>query len=198
MGGCRRATCRKCNRHMSISIDPNYDKDSGGNACAYFKGKRVRATFFQRPFGKLRFIEIKHRVIIIEKPMIVPNYSDGKEATMLELGWQGIKLAALYAGASGLQGEDIVERTVNEWKGGRHKPQVHMDAWDELNDAEREACGGERTGTLIYEALTRGAKAHWRDGRSKNNWYPAKSGIPDLLDAVSIGLVEFGRLEDPR
>ncbi len=108
----------------------------------------------------------------------------------MDLAWQ----AALLAGAFVALGATLVEYLPAEWKGQIQKPVHHERIWAALSSAERAIVADtfQDPEIQILAARRKGALSRW--ARSSNAHYPANSRLPDVLDAVGLGLFHLGRI----
>lgn len=125
--------------------------------------------------------------IIVEKPQ-KDDRTISSIASTLELAWQGAMVAGIYAGRNDAK---IIELTPSEWKGSLRKPTMHAKTWKLLTPAERKILGGAATLAVIERAVERGALERWR--KPGGEYYPRKWTMADTLDAVSMGIIFYGR-----
>lgn len=174
----------------ALAIDPGYSRKSGGCALALAEGGELVHVGFERasqfttsPGG----LVIQH--VIVEQPQ-----QDGRSwgvppAVLIKLACEGMKLAGLYAGASGAV---LHDPTVTEWKGGEKKPAHHARLWAALSDAERRVLGGEKTYAVIKAACEKGALCRWK--LPSDQLYPSTFKTHNLLDAAALLMWALGRL----
>lgn len=171
----------------ALAIDPGYSRKSGGCACAFAFGGALDSVWFERAVDYAGSFDLEH--VVVEQPQ-----QDGRSwgvppAVLIKLGWEGAKLAGLYAGTTGAA---LHDPTVSEWKGGEKKPAHHARLWAVLSPAERGKLGGDKIYAAIKAACERGALCRWK--LSSDQLYPSTFKTHNLLDAAALLMWALGRL----
>ena len=172
-----------------IAIDPGYA--GSGCAVAVGVGGLLDAVYFEHARDWLFDIEHpKATHVIVEQPQQDARSAGVPPAILIKLAWEGAKLAGLYAGDADVTLDDP---TVTEWKGSEAKPAMHKRLWRVLSQGERAALGGAKTERAIEAACEKGALCRW--SKPGAELYPSTFKTHNLLDAASLLLWAYGRLE---
>ncbi len=175
----------------ALGIDPGYSAASGGCAVAHGIGGLLVDVRFERADAfahSCASLDLDY--VIVEQPQQDGRSASVPPAVLIKLSWEGCKLAALYAGASGAV---LHDPTPSEWKGSEAKPAMHLRLFEILNTAERAVLGGKATAAQIEAACERGAMCRW--SKPGAALYPSSFKIHNLLDAAALLMWAYGRLE---
>ncbi len=127
--------------------------------------------------------------VVVERPQQDGRSRSARPEDLIEIAWEGAKLAAAYA-ASG--GSLLVELEPREWKGTEPKAMQHNRLWLVLTPAERLVLGGDATRRAILTAREKGALKRWAPHSTA--YYPRSFVMADVLDAAALAMVYGGRL----
>ena len=172
-----------------IAIDPGGSRKGCAGARFDSSGElmSVKADASEYASGDVR--------IVIERPQQDGRSRAVPPKVLIELAWNGALLAGRLAGVYGY----VVAYTPAQWKCGpkgnesiakaiHHSRLVHA-----LTEAEAEVLdmAFPRWADAISAAVRKGALSRWAPGTH----YPRGSALPDVLDAVGLGLFDLGRID---
>lgn len=128
--------------------------------------------------------------LVIERPQQDGRSRAVPPRVLMDLAWQG----ALVAGAFIGQGATLREFTPSEWKGEIHKALHHArilesGALEPIECRVLEEYADTSVFLAVQEARKKAALARWGVPG-----YSRSSRLPDVLDAVALGLFALGRI----
>lgn len=177
-----------------IAIDPGGSRK--GCAGARFDVLN-RLTCVARNAADFLFPSVYDDRIVIERPQQDGRSRAVPPKVLIDMTANGMLLAGRLAGASGM----VVQYTPARWKCGpkgnesiakaiHHSRLVHV-----LTVAERVVMNAAFPDfeNAIDAAVRKGALSRW--AHDANGHYPRGSALPDVLDAVGLGLFDLGRID---
>lgn len=133
--------------------------------------------------------------VVVERPQQDGRSRAVPPSVLIDLSWEGAMLAGRFVGAN--PGCEFRAYSPDDWKGTVAKALHHKDRiLPALTCEERvviEAAFPEFTGQ-IAEAVRHGALSRWAP-HANAHYLPVASRLPDVLDAVGLGLFDLGRIK---
>ena len=165
--------------------------DPGCALALFRRGRLARVEFcvYREALTLTRKWPLSSRVFV-ERPTYQGARSNkSRTSDLINLTWASAMLAGVFAGASGCA---VHELPANDWKGSETKPINHRRLWQVLTPVEREILGGDATWAMIEAACRKGALKRW--GILGAACYPKSFKLHNILDAVAMGAITYGRL----
>ncbi len=129
--------------------------------------------------------------VVVERPQ-----QDGRSRAvppkiLIELAWNGALIAGRYAGHFGT----VATYTPGQWKDASPKAIHHSRLVNALSGSEWDVLSAAFPGWFdaVNAAVRKGALSRW--AKDSNAHYPRGSALPDVLDAVGLGLFDLGRID---